>query len=62
MFYSLITKLLSFAWKFQIQISFSNALFLKLEMIRNSIHLCGQMRISMKSVGINVEFIQKKSM
>ena len=62
MFYPLISKLLSFALKCLILISFSNALFLQLERIRNSIRLCGQMRISIKNVGINAKFTQKKSM
>ena len=65
MFYPLISKLLSFALTFSILISFSNhanALFLQLERIRNSIRLCGQMRISIKNVGINAKFTQKKSM
>ena len=56
MFYPLITK-----FCFEILISFSNALFLQPERIRNSIHLCGQMRISIKNVGINVKFTQKRS-
>ena len=62
MFYSLIQKLLSFALKFKILINLSNTMFLQLERITNSIHLCGQMRIPIKSVGMNVKFTKKKSM
>ena len=61
MFYPLISKLLSFALKFLILVSFSNALFLQLERIRISIRLCEQMHISIKNVGINAKFTQKKS-
>ena len=61
MFYPHITKLLSFALKFYLLISFSNALFLQLERIRKSLHVCGQMRISIKNVGMNVKLTQKKS-
>ena len=58
----LITKLFSFALKCVILISFSNALLLQFERIQNSVHLCEQMRISIKNVGINVKFTQEKSM
>ena len=61
-FYPLITKWLSFALTFLILISFSSALFLQLEMIRNTIHLYGQMHIFIKNVRINVKFIPKYSM
>ena len=63
MFYPLITKLLKFCFEMvNFDQFFSNALFLQLERIRNAIHLCGQMHISIKNVGINVKFTQKKSM
>ena len=61
-FYPLITKWLSFALKSLILISFRSALFLQLERIRNNIHLCGQMRIFIKNVRINVKFTPKNSM
>ena len=62
MFYPTISKILCFALKFFILISFSNALFLQLERIRNSMRLCRQIRISIKNVGINANVTQKKSM
>ena len=58
-FYPLITKWLSFALKFIILISFRSALFLQLERIWNTIHLCGQMRTFIKNVRINVKFTPK---
>ena len=59
MFYPLITNLFSFALKFKILISFSNAMFLQFERIINTIHLCGLMRISIKSVGKNINSFKK---
>ena len=61
-FYPLITKGLSFALKFLILISFSSALFLQLERIRNTIHLYGQMHIFIENVRINVKFTKKNCM
>ena len=61
-FYPHITKWLNFALKFLILISFSSALFLQLERIRNTIHLYGQMHIFIKNVRINVKFTPKNSM
>ena len=60
--YPLVTKWLGFALKFLILISFSSALFLQLERIRNTIHLCGQIHIFIKNVRVNVKFTPKNYM